>query len=474
MLNRRRFTQLSLSALGLGVADCSHISNPSNDRLSQSIDETDLLIWWEQGFLPEENEQLNLLAHRWEQQSGKRVSLKLLSPALIEQQLTKFIQQPNSGQVPDIVYSVGVDTSIAPKLAWQDQLVDLSDLIQPIKPSYAPTALSQVFYRNQQTKQRSYYAVPLWQANDYIHYWKNLLEEIDLTPQDVPNQWDQFWKFWQNAQAKLRAKGYSNFHSIGLCMSSSGFDTYTSLMMFMDAHNVSVVDPSGQLLLAAPENRQRFIEALSEFTSFYLQGYVPAVASKWSGAGNNNSFLNSEVLMTHNLTLSIPLTQKLANNQYNQDAIQRYQQIVTIDRPQTVNGTELLTRKGVKQAIIPKASQHPETAKAFLSYLLQPENLGLLLKGFKGRVLPVMPQLFDDPFWQDASDPHLSAALKTHARPSFIPYEVMHSAFSEVQSQQLWAKTVLKVIQDKASAAEAADWSIAQINRIWKAWEVRV
>jgi multiple sugar transport system substrate-binding protein len=201
---------------------------------------------------------------------------------------------------------------------------------------------------------------------------------------------------------------------------------------------------------------------------------VPAVASKWSGAGNNNSFLNSEVLMTHNLTLSIPLTQKLANNQYNQDAIQRYQQIVTIDRPQTVNGTELLTRKGVKQAIIPKASQHPETAKAFLSYLLQPENLGLLLKGFKGRVLPVMPQLFNDPFWQDASDPHLSAALKIYARPSFIPYEVMHSAFSEVQSQQLWAKTVLKVIQDKASASEAAEGSIAQINRSWKAWEVRV
>lgn len=482
MFNRRQFTHLFLSSLGLSLANCSKPTNPTNRAnypssaaatpvFTRTADDADLLIWWEQGFLPEENEQLNQLVRQWEQQTGQRVDLKLLSPVLIEQQLKKFIEDPDIDRVPDIVYSVGVDTSIAPKLAWRDQLLDLTEVIQPIRERYTPTGLAQVFYHNQRKSERSYYAVPLWQADDYMHCWGNLLEEIGFTPRDLPRQWDRFWDFWRSAQVKLRAQGHDNLYGIGLCMSASGFDTYTALRMFMNAYRVSVVDASGELVLAAAENRQRFIDALSEFTGFYQQGYVPPAAVGWSGAGNNNSFLNREILMTYNLTLSIPLTQKLTNNPYNRDARQRYQQIATIDRPRGIDGTELLVSKGIKQAIVPKTSRRPEAAKRFLSYLIQPENLGPLLKGFKGRVLPVMPELFNDPFWQDPSDPHLSAARKIYAQPGQSPYEVIHPALSEVQSQQLWAKTVLKVIQDQSSTAEAVDWSIAAIQDIWKTWE---
>lgn len=175
--------------------------------------------------------------------------------------------------------------------------------------------------------------------------------------------------------------------------------------------------------------------------------------------------------MTQNLTLSIPLTQKLPLNAYNQDAAVRYQQIVTIDRPLKPDGTELLTRKGIKQAIVPKASLHPTATKEFLSYLVEPETLNRLIQGFKGRVLPVTPELFENSMWQDKTDPHLSAALKIYNRPSLIPHEVTHSAFSEVQSQQLWAQTILKIAQEQVSSAKAADWAIEQIKTIWTQWE---
>jgi multiple sugar transport system substrate-binding protein len=471
MLNRRRFNQMSLGALGLGMASCTQSKYLTNTNIGQSSSSADLLIWWEQGFLPEENEQINQLIRKWEQKSGKVVDLKLLPVPLIDQQLTNFIDQSESIQLPDIVYSVGVDASLAPKLAWQNRLVDLTDVINPIKEKYTDIALSHVFYRNQVRKERSYYAIPLWQSDDYIHYWESIIEEIGFTQQDIPREWSKFWQFWQTAQEQLRAKGRSQIYGVGLCMSASGFDTYTSLKMFMDAYDVAVVKESGQFLLGMPENRQRFIMALREFTNFYLQGYVPPNSLQWTGAGNNNSLLNGEILMTQNLTMSIPLTQKLTNPQYDRDAIARYRKIVTIDRPLKVNGDALLTRKGTKQAIAPKNSKDPTLAKEFLSYLAQPENLIVLLKGFKGRVFPVMPELLKDPFWNDPSDPHLAAALKIFARPSYVPYEVMHSAFSEVQNQQLWAKTVLRVIQDKASVVESADWAIAQIQNIWQAWE---
>lgn len=474
MLNRRRFNQISLGALGFGMASCSQTKYLINTSTGQSSSNADLLIWWEQGFLPEENERIDQLIRAWEQQTRKTVDLKLLPIPLIDRQLTNFIEQSASTEIPDIVYSVGVDASLAPTLAWQNHLVDLGDVVNPIKEKYTSIALDHVFYRNQARKERGYYAMPLWQSEDYVHYWGNLIEEIGFTQQDVPKEWDKFWRFWQTAHDRLRAKGRSDIYGVGLCMSAVGFDTYISLKMFMDAHNVAVVDDEGQFLLRLPENRQRFITALQEFTNFYTQGYVPPASVRWSGAGNNNSLLNGESLMTLNLTMSVPLTQKLSNPQYDLDAIARYRQIVTIDRPLKVDGSELLTRKGIKQAIVPKNGKNPALAKDFLSYLVRPDNLMFLLKGFKGRVFPVMPELLKDPFWNDPNDPHLSAALKIFDRPSYVPYEVTHSAFSAVQNQQLWAKTVLKVIQDKASVTESADWGIAQIQNIWQAWEKNI
>lgn len=470
MVSRRDFTRLSLFSLGLGLANCSRISNQSDINLPKAVDQADLVIWWEQGFLPEENEQIIQLVRTWEKQSGRPVTLKLIPIDLINSQLSKVVETSKNNYIPDIVYSVGIDTSLAPKLAWQDQLMDLSEIITPIKDQYTSVALSQVSYLNKIRGERSYYALPLWQSDDYIHYWGNLIEEIGFTQQEIPREWHQFWKFWQTAQDRLRAKGNSRIYGVGLCMSAIGFDTYTSLMMFLDAHNVAVVNEEGQLLLETPENRQKFIEALREYTSFYLTGYVPPAATQWTGSGNNTALLDGEILMTQNLTLSIPLTQKLANNPYNQDALKHYQQIVTIDRPKKIDGTELLTRKGIKQAIVPKLSRHPEAAKEFLRYLIQEENINRLIKGFKGRILPVMPKLLKDSFWNDSNDPHLSAALKIYNRPSLIPYEVTHAAFSQVQNQQLWAKTVLKILQDKASPQESADWAIAQIKNIWKQW----
>lgn len=474
MITRRDFTRLSLFGLGVGLASCTARSQTSSFSTNAPAERADLVIWWEQGFLPEENEQVIQLVRNWEKTSGLTVNLKLLPVDLIDQQLNKFIKEPGNPKLPDIVYSVGVDSSLAPKLAWRDQLMDLSEVILPVKDRYIPVAVSQVSYRNRVQNQRSYYAVPLWEADDYIHYWGNLIEKIGFTPADVPVEWDAFWKFWQTAQKQLRSQGHPDIHGLGLCMSSVGFDTYTSLMMFLDAYNVTAANPEGEFLLAEPTNRERLIAALNEYTRFFLDGYVPPAAMEWTGSGNNTSFLDGRILMTQNLTLSIPLTQKLLANAYNQDAVERYQQIVTIERPRKPDGTPLLTRKGIKQAIVPKACLHPEAARDFLNYLIEPKNLNQLISGFKGRVLPVMPQLFENSLWSGSTDPHLSAALKIYQSPSFIPYEVSHSAFSEVQSQQLWAKMVLKVIQDKASPTEAGDWGIGQIKDIWTEWETSV
>ncbi|MEM9217867.1 MAG: ABC transporter substrate-binding protein [Cyanobacteria bacterium P01_F01_bin.150] len=473
MITRRDFTRLSLFGVGLGLANCSAQPDLSVADSTQSSESSDLIVWWEQGHLSAENEQITQIVRQWEQKFGLTVNLKIMPVDLIAEKFSQLIEESATAtsQLPDILYSVGVDPSLAPKLAWRDELLDLSEVIESAQDRYTPVALSQVFYRNQVRGERNYYAVPLWQAEDYIHYWKPFIEELGYSPADVPMEWNAFWQFWQNAQTQLRTKGHPDLYGIGLSMSDSGFDTYTSLIMFLDAYNVEVVSDEGELLLVESQNRQRMAAALNEYTRFFLEGYVPPTAVKWSGSGNNSNFIAGNVIMTQNLTLSIPLTQKLPPSVYNQDAAKRYRQMATIGRPQKPDGAELLTRKGIKQAIVPKNCPHPEAAQEFLKYLIEPQNLKQLIIGFKGRVLPVMPQLFENSIWSDSSDPHLSAAFKVFQRPSLLPYEVIHSAFSEVQNQQLWGKTLLKIIEDNASPTEAADWVIKEIQDIWIQWE---
>lgn len=472
MMNRRNFTRLSLFGLGMGLANCT--SSPH--RLSSvppSSPSDHLLIWWEQGYLPEENAGILQLVRQWEAASGLKADLKLMHISLLERELLQAIADPENHQIPDIVFAVSLDANLAPRLAWNNHLLPMAEVLNAHRDRYTPDALLQVTYRNAVLDDRQYYAIPFGNAGEYIHCWRPFLEELNLGLSDIPQAWSGFWQFWQEAQQALRDRGHHDLFGIGLCMSASGVDTFTSLRWFLDAHGATVVDQNGALVLAEPENRQKFVAALQNYTDLYQQGFVPPDATDWTASGNNFRFLNRGIVMTHNPTLSIPLTQKLDPNPYNQDAGDRYQQIATLGWPQRLDGTALHPRKAIKQIIALRLGQHSDMAKAFIDYFIQPEPLNQLLKeGFKGRFLPVMPQLLQDPYWRTAQeDPHLSTALAIQEQPSPLPYEVLHPAYSQILGQQVWGNAVLKVLREGNSAEEAVLWAIAQIQSIWTEWE---
>ena len=68
MLNRRHFNKLSLGALG--IASCTPSKHLNSTNSSQEFNKADFVIWWEQGFLPEENEQINLLTQLRQKHTG--------------------------------------------------------------------------------------------------------------------------------------------------------------------------------------------------------------------------------------------------------------------------------------------------------------------------------------------------------------------------------------------------------------------
>src|SRR5262249_31007531 len=129
-------------------------------------------VWWVQGFAQEEDIGFKPLVGDYEEASGNKIELSILPFAAMRQ---KEDARMTSGVMSDIInlgdYFVGVLS------AWDDQLVDLSDVIETQKSLFLPTALQTAYAYNNVAKKRSYYMIPHRMGIVPFHVWKSLLDK---------------------------------------------------------------------------------------------------------------------------------------------------------------------------------------------------------------------------------------------------------------------------------------------------------
>lgn len=450
-----------LFLLGLFLVTCTHQTSRLYSEKIPLAESAPLTIWWTKGFYPEEDEAIEQIVTNWEKKSGYSAELVLLSD---DENLEMTLEALAVGKPPDIVYNRRVEFAMSPRLAWEGKLADVSDVIEPVKSLYSKTALASVYLHNNVTKKLSYYAVPIQQQTLHIHYWQDLLKEINLQESDIPNEWNKFWQFWQNAQDKIRQKNQSQIYGIGLAMSAASNDTFYQFEQALENYDVKLLDENGKLLIDRPEVRQGIIKALNWITNLYKTGYIPPDAVKWLAVDNNVNFLNHNLLMTVNPTLSIPASQQ-------QDTEIYRNQIKTIEFPNEPDGEPPEYLVSIKQILTFASSTHLPAAKDFLSFLIQPENLGKYLKFSGGRYFPVMPQLLSDKFWQDKSEPHISVAVKQFREGTTRPLNyVVNPAYSQVLSENVWGRAIEQVIVDGLSTTDATYKAISKIQEIFAQW----
>lgn len=82
----------------------------------------------------------------------------------------KTVSAVTSGDVPDLVFMDAPGT-ILPQNAWDDKLVDVTDVVSSYEHLLGDTAkLCSTFY-NKTTKKRSYYLCPIKQGVAPFHIW---------------------------------------------------------------------------------------------------------------------------------------------------------------------------------------------------------------------------------------------------------------------------------------------------------------
>lgn len=457
---RGRFSRRQLLYLGAGamlLAGCRTTAPSSLTRSGRPLE-----IWWSEGYYPEEADAIEAIVSDWQQRSGGRVRLSFFSESAIESKVSSIAR---GGPQPDVLYGYGINETALPLLAWKGLLADLSAQLKPLTSQLVEGVMQSVSYRNNLTGQRGIYAAPVAQQACNIHYWRDLLAELDISSDlspKIPQSWQDFWLFWQRAQPLLRLKGFTDIYGIGLPMSPLASDTSNIFEYFLQAHSAALLDNQGRLQVEDQGVRERITSALSDYVSSYLKGFVPPDASQWSDADNNISFLSSLSLMTMNPTLSIPGSQTADEITYNE-------RIRTLPWPQRLDGKQMEAILSVKQLVVLKACPDLDLARDFVSFFLQPDNTDRFLQGGQGRFLPVLRPLLKSPVWSNPQDPHLRVALEILKRRR-VSNSVLNPAYSEVFKQNIWGTAIHAIVKDKIPVGQATEDAINSIRRIFEQW----
>ena len=418
--------------------------------------------WFIQGFSKEEDAALKKMVADYEKASSNKIDVSIIPFAPLTQ---KEVSAIKSGIVPDVMEIY--DPEFVPLNAWNDTLVDLSDIVETMKADFPQIALDSCYLYNNTTRKRSYYTVPMKINGCPFHIWQSLVEKAGYRISDIPNTWDGFLDFFKPVQDKLRAQGMRNIYAYGYQLSANGTDPVRTFNAFLIAYGgKDFVTPDGRLHTDEPRVRAAAVKAIERLTTPFKEGYVPPNCINWNDADDNNAFHSKLMVMDLDGTISTEIAL------YNKKEL--YDDVVTRGLPLGNDGNQLPSQVQWLGTVIPKGAKNIEVAKEFIKYAIQPKVLNEYLKGGLGRWMLPMPEIAkNDPFWLK-EDPHRTAyAQQTLFSPTLPIYEVFNPAIAQVNSEHLFSVAELDVMKGGISAEAAIDKAFKRVEAIFAKYPIQ-
>src|SRR3954470_12539714 len=247
-------TRRSLLNRSVGLAAATTLARP---YIANAQGKT-ATVWWIQGFAHEEDISFKKLVEDYQKASGNKIDYSIIPYAPMRQKIVSAI---TSGVVPDLFQNSPQEVNAL--YAWDDKLVDVSDVIETQKKDYTEAALASAYSYNNEKKARSYYLVPYQTTGLPNHIWKSLVEKAGYTMEDIPKTWDAYYNFFKDVQKKLREKGQRRVYGLGFQVTTNGNDPNNVMNYFMSAYGGSkIVDKNGKLNVDDPQVKEAIIKAI--------------------------------------------------------------------------------------------------------------------------------------------------------------------------------------------------------------------
>lgn len=435
----------------------------------QALAQEKLTVFWGKGFYKGEDDALFDAIRKFEQKTGVKVELSQYPP---QDMIPKTVAALDAGTVPDVAYGDVYDFQVTGKWAFEGRLEDLSDIVNPIKAKFLPEALATTWLYSDKAKKKAYYAFPIKQQTMHIEYWVDMLQAAGFKESDIPTSWKDYWSFWcDKVQPAYRQKTGNRAYAIGNPMGVDSSDSFYSFLTFMDQYNVKLVDDAGKLLVDDPKVRAGLVAAVKDYTDIHAKGCTPPSSVNWKDPDNNVAFHNKTTVMTHNATISIAAkwlddsSNATLTPEQRATAKKNYEELIrTAGFPNKPDGSKPVYRAAVKTGVIFTNATNKKRAKEFVAFILDEENLTPYVEGALGRWFPVTQAATKRPFWQ--ADPH-RRSVHSQFSAGTVPFEFTKNyKFTILNNENVWAKAMSRIINDKLTVEQAVDEMIARIKAV--------
>jgi multiple sugar transport system substrate-binding protein len=450
-LSRRSLLRGSVGLVAAGTLARPYIANAAA---------TTATVWWTQGFAQEEDVSFNKIVADYEKASGNTIEYSIVPYAPLRQ---KIISAITSGEVPDLFQNTPGETIAIH--AWDDKLVDVTDVVDTQKEEYSDTAVLSAYCYNSVEKKRSYYGVPYNQGAFTNHIWSSLVEKAGYKMEDIPKNWDTFYDFFKGVQKKLREQGMRNVYAMGFQLTTNGGDPNAFFNQFLVAYGgQDIVTKDGKLHLDDPKVKAAVLGALTYPTTAYKEGFVPPSAINWNDADDNNALHAKTTVM--DLDGSISSEVAIIANQ------QDYHDLVTWGLALSNDGKPVPSVTGNACGLVPKGAKNVAVAKDFLKYLIQPKVCNEYLKVGLGRNVPCMPSIVKtDHWWFD--DPHRAAYTRQVLLDPTLPaFWVFNPAYARVQNEHVWQQAWAEIMKNGTEPQAAADKAFKRVEEIFSKYQI--
>ncbi len=454
----------SVSKLGLALAAAAALVT-----WGQAAAQETLNVWWVRGFYKSEDDALYAAIKKFEAKTGVKVEL---SQYPVQDMIPKTVAALDAGNPPDVAFADVYDFQVTGKWADDGKLEDLTDVLTPMKARFLPNTVETTYLYNDKAKKRAYYAFPLKQQTMHIQYWIDMLGAAGYKPSDLPTGWKDYWSFWcDKVQPAYRKATGSRVYATGFPMGVDSSDSFYSFLTFADAYNVKMVDDNGKLLVDDPKVRQGLINALKDYTEPYVKGCTPPSSTSWKDPDNNVAFHNKTIIMTHNATISIAakwlddMNNTTLTPEQRAQAKKNYEELIaTAGFPNKPDGSKMVYRAAVKTGVVFEAAKNKKRAKEFVAFMLEEDNLTPYVEGSLGRWYPVTKAAAERPFWK--ADKHREAVYNQFHAGTVTFEFTKNYKFTILNNENVWAKAMNRVVNDKVPVDKAVDEMIARIKQV--------
>ena len=419
-------------------------------------------LWWAQGFVQEEDISIKKIVADYAKASGNTIELSIMPFAPMRQ---KIVSAMTSGVVPDMF--TNQPTEIVSLFAWDDRLIDVSEVVASQREELSETALINMNCYNSVIKKRSFYGVPYTQAALPNHIWRPLVEKAGYKMADIPKTWDAFYDFFKEVQKKLRDQRVRNVYGLGLNVTTNGNDPNAVFNYFLTAYGgQDLVTKDGKLHADDPKVKEAVIKALTYPTTAYKEGFVPPGAINWNDADDNNAFHAKQIVMDLDGTISTEVAV------LSQGKKEDYDDIVTMGLALSNEGKPVPSPAANACVLIPKGAKNVEVSKDFLKYFIQPKVNNELLKTGLGRGIPCMASIVkDDPWW--SADPHRKAYVEQGLLGPTLPqFWVFNPAYAQVQNEHSFMQGWMDIIQHGMAPEAAAEKALKRVAEIFAKYPI--